>query len=126
MTSWRGCSLGLEGRGHLQGLTLLLLDAGERVLCTLARFGVGHAEHVVGLNAAIHTRVAGDWLSEHQTRWLLLNAVESLDGLGLGLVSWAVIVTSSWGVAGGVIDLWVLATEEGVHGGWWDWLLQKC
>ena len=118
-------SLGAEGGGHLQSLTLLLLDASKTVLRALASLGVRHAEHVVSLNTAVNTLVPRDWLSQHQALWLLLNAVECLNGLSLGLVLVVAGTIVGGSLASWVLDTWVLATEKGVHGGWWDWLLQK-
>lgn len=51
---------GNKSRSHFKGFTLFGLDARETVLGTLASFGVGHAEHIVGLNAAVYATVAGN------------------------------------------------------------------
>ena len=51
---------GNKSRSHFQGFALFGLDARETVLGTLARFGVGHAEHIVGLNAAVNATVTGN------------------------------------------------------------------
>ena len=126
MTPWgAACSLGNESGSHLEGISLLLLDAGKTVLCSLASFGVGHAEHVVGLDSAVNTGVAGNGLSEHKALWLLADAVEGGDGLVVVLVSVVSNGVISSRLAGRVVNLWVLATEESVNGCWGNWLLQK-
>ena len=116
---------GVEGRGHLQSLTLLLLDAAETVLGSLASFGVGHAEHVVGLNSTVHTGVTRDGLAEHKALRLIFNAVESSNGLLTSLIIVIGALLLGGGALRGVIHLGVLASEEGVHGGGGNWLLQK-
>lgn len=117
-------SLGDEGGGHLQGLSLLLLDARKTVLCSLASLGVGHAENIVSLDSAVNTGVAGDGLSEHKALGLLLDTVEGSDGLGFLLVTLVGLCTSVVGLTGGVYNLGIFAAKEGVHGCWGNWLLQ--
>lgn len=116
--------LGLVGRGHPQGLALLLLDAVLAVGGSAAGLSVGHAEDVVGLNTAVHSAVAGNGLAEHQALLVVVAAEESLGG---GLL---VLLLGSGGVLGGeggegVLDVGVLTVPEGVDGGWGDRLLQK-
>lgn len=118
-------SLGLEGGSHLQSLALFLLDAGKTVLCSLAGLRVGHAEHVVSLDSAVHTRVARDWLAQLVAPHFLLVAVEGSHGLGFSLVICGGIGLTAGGALRGVLNLGVVATEEGVHGCWGDWLLQN-
>jgi len=114
-----------ESRGHLQSLALLLLNAGKAVLCSLASLGVGHAEHVVGLDAAHHSGLAGNGRSEHQALGLLIHTVESVHGLLMGLVvAGGSLLVSGLGKSG-VLNVGVLAAEESVDGGWGNGLLQK-
>jgi hypothetical protein len=119
------CSLGNESGSHLEGISLLLLDAGKTVLCSLASLVVGHAENVVSLDSAVNTGVAGDGLTEHEALWLLADAVEGGDSLVVVLVSTVSNgIVSSW-LRGGVVNLGVFATEESVNGCWGNWLLQN-
>ena len=116
---------GGEGRGHLQSLALLLLDAAETVLCSLAGFGVGHAEHVVSFNSTVHTGVAGDGLSKHKALRFVLDAVEGSDGLITGLIVVLIYFHLGSGLRSRVLNFGVLTSKESVHGCWGNWLLQK-
>jgi len=123
MTPWEADSSlsGLESGSHLQGLSLLLLDAGKTVLCALAGLCVGHAEHVVSLHSAVHARVAGDGLAQHQALGLGADAVEGGDGLVSGLVAIIGNGVIGCGLGSWVVNLGVFATEESVHGRWGNW-----
>jgi len=126
MTPWGAdSSLGLESGCHLQGLSLFLLDACKTVLCALASFCVGHAEHVISFDSAVYTGVAGDRLSEHKALWLSADTVEGSDGLISSLVTVISDSVVGCGFGSWVVNFGVFTTEESVHGRWGNWLLQK-
>ena len=108
----RGCSLGYKGGCHLQSFALLLLNACETVLGSLASLGVGHAENIVSFDSAVNTAVAWDWLSEHKALRLLFDTIKGSNSLIVGLVH-----VSTGGLLVGrlgswVFNLWVVNTEE--------------
>lgn len=117
-----GC---VEGGGHLQCLTLLLLNAGETVLRSLASFGVCHTEHVVSFDTTHHTWVTGDGRSKHKTFRFVLNTVECVNGLCFSLIFSTCLLLCGGLCNGRVFNVGVLTSKEGVHRGWWNWLLQK-
>ena len=118
-------SLHRPGGGHLQSLALFSLDAGQTVFASLGGFGVGHAEHVVRLNAAGETAVAWDGLAKFQACLSLLNTVESVNSLLLRLGGLASLDLLSRARLAGVLNLGVLNSEESMDARWRDRLLLK-
>jgi len=116
--------VGHEGRGHLQGVSLLLLNTVLAFLGAAAGFGVSHAEHIVCLDAAVHSTVARDGLAELQARLLSLNSVEHTGGTFKVLA--VVLALARGGPASKrVLNGRRFYSEESVHGSWRDRLLQK-
>jgi hypothetical protein len=115
---------GLKDSGLLEGLALLLLDAALALLGSAVSLSVGHAEHVISLDAAAHTGVAGNGLAELEALLLVLNTVE--DGGGLVEVL-AGLLASGNGVAGseGVLNVGNFDSKEGGDGLWGHGLLQN-
>lgn len=78
-------------------------------------FGIGHAEHVVGFNAAAHSGVARDWLSESEALLFLFNSIEHIDSffniLACLLFSFALGAGSK-----GIVDVLDFTAKEGGNG----------
>ena len=91
-----------------------MLNAGKGVLCSLASFGVGHTEHIVGFNSTVNTGVSGDGVAQLKALGSLLDTVEGSDGVLFFLILLGLLTVVVTGFTGGVVNSGGINSKEGV------------
>jgi hypothetical protein len=91
-----------------------LLNAGKGVLCSLACFGVGHTEHIVGFNSTVNTRVPRDRVTQLKALGSLLDTVEGSDCVFLSLILLGLSTVIGARFTGRVVNSGGFNSKEGV------------